>query len=154
MIAVIVYRPEVTAGDGGFDPATPFEGFEIVGFAPNHLAADALLAETMRNGRAIGQPVETWQWLVSEVPQDEPPEFTWTGWLTADDSGDGDVPDGLEWLSIEEDGEEYAIVVLRTKASIFEGKPDDLTAARAAREIRANVIVKALNAMVERGDYP
>lgn len=152
MIALIVYRPEVIAGDGGFDPDSPFEGFEIVGIAPNHLAADALLADTVRRGREIGQPVETWQWLATAIPDSDPPVFEWHGW---NEGSDVDPPEpGKEWLTITEDGEEYAVIVLRTDLDIFRNDPGRLNAARAAREIRANAIVRALNTMVERGDYP
>jgi len=78
--------------------------------------------------------------------------FTWHGW----EEGTDVYPEepGKEWLTILDDGEEYAVIVLRTDADIFRNKPGQLTAARAAREIRANAIVRALNEMVERGDCP
>lgn len=86
-----------------------------------------------------------------ETNEFPPPVFTWTGWHVGDDV-DPTEP-GKEWLTIEEDGEEYAVIVLRTDASIFDGNPGALNAAYAAREIRAQNIVRALNAMVERGEY-
>lgn len=152
MIALIVYRPELRT-DVEWDES-PFTGYEIVGVCPNHFEADALMSETIARARYAGQNPGAWQWSFEPVPERQRPEFTWNGWFTAEDSGDGDVPDGEEWLSILEDGEEYAVIVLRTKASIFDGKPDDLAAARVAREIRAETIVRSLNAAVERGEFP
>lgn len=80
------------------------------------------------------------------------PVFTWVGW---DEGEDVSPPEpGKEWLTILEDGEEYAVIVLRTDLDVFKNDPGRLTAARAAREIRANAIVRALNEMVARGDFP
>ena len=76
-------------------------------------------------------------------------QFTWSGW----DSGEDVEPPepGKQWHTIYEDGEEYAIIVLRT--GHFE-RQSEINAAEAAREIRAQSIVRALNELVERGDYP
>lgn len=88
------------------------------------------------------------------IPAEEfpPPVFDWHGWNEGDEVSPPEP--GKEWLTITEDDEEYAVIVLRTDLDIFAKDPGLLTAARAAREIRANAIVKAMNAMVERGDYP
>lgn len=147
MVVVMVFRPELT--DGTIDLSCPFEGFEIIGIRENNLLADALLEETMEKARAIGQPVDTWQWLTSPIPlsgMPPKPEFSWHGWDTGEDVEPKEP--GKEWLTITEDGEEYATIVLRVD------RADDVEAARAAREIRANAIARALNDMVERGDYP
>lgn len=79
------------------------------------------------------------------------PVFTWSGWHTGDECTPEEP--GKEWLEILMDGEEYAIIVLRTDASIFVNDEGALTAARATREIRADMIVRALNELVARGDF-
>ena len=147
MVVVMVYRPEIT--DGGFDPDCPFEGFEIVGIRANNFLAEALLDETIARAKAIGQNVDNWFWLTTPIPESgmpPKPEFSWHGWDTGEDVEPKEP--GKEWLTITEDGEEYATIVLRVD------RADDVEAARAAREIRANAIARALNDMVERGDYP
>lgn len=73
----------------------------------------------------------------------EKPRYDFTGWETGDEV---DPPEpGKEWLTIQEDGEEYAIIVLRTNAWIYEGDPEALASARRIREERAAHIVQALN---------
>jgi hypothetical protein len=74
--------------------------------------------------------------------------FTWVGWDVGEDVSPEET--GKEWLTILDEGEEYAVIVLRTDASRFDGNPALLTAARATRELRASNIVKALNEMNER----
>lgn len=64
-----------------------------------------------------------------------------------DGEGDCDPPEpGKEWLTVEEDGEELCILVLRRAAFADEAA---LTAGRAEREERAQRIVNALNFMPE-----
>lgn len=70
--------------------------------------------------------------------------YTWSGWREGDEC-DPEEP-GKEWLTIEEDGEEYAVIVLRTGASIFAEDTPALSRARTERQARANRIVDALNA--------
>ena len=75
---------------------------------------------------------------------EETREYTWTGW----DSGDElDPPEpGKEWLTISDpDGEELAVIVLRTNAGFFKGEPELLEQHRREREQRAGLIVDALN---------
>lgn len=75
------------------------------------------------------------------------PRYDWHGWETGYDVSPPEP--GKEWLTITEDGEEYAIIVLRTDASIFDGDPEALASARRIREASATHIAKALNAMPE-----
>lgn len=70
--------------------------------------------------------------------------YTWTGWHEGSDVTPEEP--GKEWLTIEEDGEEYAVIVLRTDASVFLSDPSALAKARMRREERAERIVAALNA--------
>lgn len=79
--------------------------------------------------------------------------YAWTGW----DTGHDITPEepGKEWLTIttldhegNANGEEIAIIVLRTDASIFVDMPggaDLLEEARREREQNAQMIVDALN---------
>lgn len=73
----------------------------------------------------------------------EAPVYTWSGWEVGEDVTPPEP--GKEWLTIYEDGEEYAVIVLRTAASIFLGRPELLERARAMRVERAERIVAALN---------
>jgi len=68
--------------------------------------------------------------------------YSWSGWF---EGSDCEPPEpGKEWLEIEEDGEEYAVIVLR--ADTF-ADSDSLAYARAERELRAIRITEALNAL-------
>jgi hypothetical protein len=70
--------------------------------------------------------------------------YYWSGW---DTGGDVTPPEpGKEWLTIYEDGEEMAVIVLRTDAAIYTGDDEALASARQVRETRAQLIVDALNA--------
>jgi hypothetical protein len=70
--------------------------------------------------------------------------YGWTGWH---DGADIEPPEpNKEWLAIEEYGEEFAVIVLRTNASRFVESPEDLVLARLDRQMRADTIVNALNA--------
>lgn len=73
--------------------------------------------------------------------------YTWHGWETGDDVTPPEP--GKEWIEISEDGEEFAVIVLRTDASIFSDDPDALERARNIREHRAQFIVDALNTWEE-----
>ena len=66
--------------------------------------------------------------------------FTWTSW---DDECDPPEP-GKEWLTICEDGEEYAVIVLRTNIN---RTPEQIAELRSGCEARAQTIVDALNAV-------
>lgn len=70
--------------------------------------------------------------------------YEWHGW----DSGEDVVPPepDKQWLTITEDGEEYAVIVLRT-GSLERGP--QTAAAEYEREQRAARIVAALNAYKE-----
>lgn len=71
------------------------------------------------------------------------PTYDWFGWDNGDDLP---IPEpNKQWLTITEDGEEYAIIVLRTDASTLIGNADAVFAAEADREARAAKIVAALN---------
>lgn len=79
------------------------------------------------------------------MSRDYSDHYTFSGW---DEGHELDPPEpGKEWLTIYEDGEEYAIIVLRT--SVFEGRPAELNHERAVRVERAARIVDALNAYQE-----
>jgi hypothetical protein len=75
----------------------------------------------------------------------EKPHYDVTGWH--DGAVEVDPPEpGKEWLTVRENDEEYAVIVLRTDASIFQGDPEALESARMIREQRASHIAKVLNA--------
>jgi hypothetical protein len=76
--------------------------------------------------------------------------FTWTGWESGSDVSPKEP--GKEWLAILDEGEEYAVIVLRTDAAVFDNDEGALNAARATRELRAQNIVRALNAAHEKGE--
>ena len=73
--------------------------------------------------------------------------YSWYGW----DSGEDLAPPepGKQWLTITEDGEEHAIIVLRTDATDLIGRPDAVFEREAQLEARATRIVAALNAYRE-----
>jgi len=75
------------------------------------------------------------------------PRYGWHGWNVGEDVTPKEP--GKEWLTITEDDEEIAVIVLRTDASIFDGDPEALGSARLVRERTAAHIAKALNAMPE-----
>ncbi len=76
------------------------------------------------------------------VPASYAERWSWTGWYLGEDVTPEEA--GKEWLTIELDGEEAATIVLRTDASIFDGKPEALAEARAQREQLAEAMVTAL----------
>jgi hypothetical protein len=81
------------------------------------------------------------------VSTDYSDHYSWHGWDSGDDV---DPPEpGKQWLTITEDGEEYAIIVLRTNASTLVGHPDAVFKREAQLEERATRIVAALNAYRE-----
>lgn len=73
------------------------------------------------------------------------PRYTWTGWSRGEDDSYPPEP-GKEWLTICDDGEEMAIIVLRRDVALRQGGDAFLQDARKAREAWANRIVNALNA--------
>lgn len=74
--------------------------------------------------------------------------YSYEGWFHGISDIEPPEP-GKEWLTISEDGEEYAVIVLRVDA--FDGRPEDLDKARAERVERASRIVSALNAYNDIG---
>ena len=72
--------------------------------------------------------------------------YGWYGWDTGKDVSPPEP--GKEWLTITEDGDELAVIVLRTDLDIFQRKPKLLETARLVREDRARFIVNTLNEAV------
>jgi len=81
------------------------------------------------------------------MSKDYSDHYAWHGWEVGTDVSPEEP--GKEWLVITDDGEEYAIIVLRTDASIFVNDSEALVQARAIREQNADRIVAALNAYKE-----
>ena len=82
------------------------------------------------------------------MSKDYSDHYNWFGW---DEGEDLDPPEpGKQWLTITEDGEEYAIIVLRSDAEErLSGRPDAVFEKERELEGRATRIVAALNAYRE-----
>lgn len=70
--------------------------------------------------------------------------YSYSGWYFGADDCDPPEP-GKDWIAIEDEGEEMAVIVLRSGASIFQDDPERLRKTRAAKERDAETIVHALN---------
>lgn len=75
------------------------------------------------------------------------PTYEWQTWSYGDEDCEPPEP-GKAWLTILEDGEEYATIVLRTDAPHL-STPAAVLEAQTVRESRADRIVAALNAYRE-----
>lgn len=127
--------------DGEFPlPQTPFEPLAL----PERIEAGAFddlivnLETACRNRRS--QLAEEGK----EVPwEDEPTpaRYGWTGWEAETDLGNDDDRQDVHYLTITEDGEEFAVIVHRTVGGKY---PLDGPEAK-AKEARAQSITAALN---------
>lgn len=81
------------------------------------------------------------------MSRDYPDHYAVEGWF--DGEGDCEPPEpGKHWLTITEDGEEYAIVVVRRQPGVSETDPEHVAREAAAWD-RAGRVAAALNAYRE-----